>query len=63
MSDGDDVLDQPRAGNCPRCGSHLQHPELDYDDTGVATYDGPGSMWCPVCGWDSHDDVEAEDEP
>lgn len=47
-----DVLDLGRSGVCPSCIAPLEPPELRYDDTGVAYLDGPGSFWCPVCGWD-----------
>lgn len=60
--DGDDLLDQVRVGQCPRCGAQLQQPEITYDAKGVPHIEGSGYDWCAACGWDEEDDAAADDD-
>lgn len=59
MPDGDDVLDYPRGGKCPRCGADLHPPEVDPEEGTLAP--GEENYWCPGCGYVWPDDEEELD--
>lgn len=51
-----DLLDAPRAGNCPECGGRLEvsldEVAEDYDAKGRITRLEIQPEWCPSCGWE-----------